>query len=63
MRFIWFTAALAAGCAAAPASLKHTTRTLNPPVGSSDLFSFWYEANNARLYEFNPILLTKEKGR
>ncbi|CAG8126557.1 unnamed protein product [Penicillium olsonii] len=30
MRFIWFTAALAAGCAAAPASLKHTTRTLNP---------------------------------
>ncbi|CAG8151201.1 unnamed protein product [Penicillium salamii] len=84
MRFIWFSAVLAAGCVGAPTGLKHTTRTtLNPngdvvrfppvsgqdleltaqaPVGSSDPFCFWYDANNARLYELDSILLTKDKG-
>lgn len=32
MRFIWFSAVLAAGCVGAPTGLKHTTRTTLNPV-------------------------------
>ncbi|CAG8937823.1 unnamed protein product [Penicillium salamii] len=46
MRFIWFSAALAAVCVGAPTGLKHTTRTTlnpngdvvrSPPVSGQDL--------------------------